>query len=331
MNDRRRTLLIALGTGAFAGPLELLGQPQGKLWRVGFLSSRHVDLLDSDYYYGPFRQGMRELGYVEGRNLVIEWRSAEGDNARLPGLAEELVRLKLDVLITAGTPTTLAVQKTASPIPHVMIGVGDPVGNGLVKSLARPGGNTTGLSNITSELAPKLLELLRAMLPKVSRLAVLVNRTNVTHVAQLEGIQAAAGRLGVRIVPAEARSPQEIESALSAAARQNAGAIIVLLEPLFQQQKSQIVELAAKHRLPSIGAYGEFVEAGGLMSYGANLNGISLRAATYVDKIFKGAKPADLPVEQPTKFELFINRKTAKALGLTIPQSLLISADRVID
>jgi len=329
--NKRRKLVIALGASALAAPFGSFAQQQGKVWRVGFLSQRHVDFLDSDYYYGPFRQGMRELGYVEGKNLEIEWRSAEGKNERLPSLAAELVRLKVDVIVTGGTPATSAAQKATATIPIVMGSGGDPVGNGLIKSLAQPGGNITGTSNLAGDLGPKLFEMLLTMAPKVSRVAYLLNPTNVANAMGLKKFQAVARKVSVKIVPIEARSPQEIENTFSRMTQEKVGAIIVALDPFLQQQKSQIVELAMKHRLPSIALYGEYVEAGGLMSYGANFTDVVRRGATYVYKIFKGAKPGDLPVEQPTKIELFINRRTAKALGLTIPQSLLISADKVIE
>ena len=326
----RRKIVIAIGAGALA-PLASFAQQQGKVWRVGFLSQRHMEFVDADYYYGPFTQGMRELGYVEGRNLVIEWRSAEGEIERLPELAAELVRLKVDVLAAAGTPASLAAQKATTAIPIVMIGVGDPVGSGLVKNLARPGGNSTGNANINTDLSPKRLEILRGMVPKVIRVAVLVNPSNAASTAALRNVQAAAQKVGVKMQTVEASMPQEIAKGFAMMARQNAGALIVFADALINQQKTQIVELAAKHRLPSIASYGEYVEAGGLMSYGPNLRDPYRRAATYVDKILKGANPGDLPVEQPTKFELFINRKTANALGLKIPNSLLAQTTKVIE
>jgi putative ABC transport system substrate-binding protein len=330
MNNRRR-LLVALGASAVAAPIRAFAQQQGKVWRVGFLAQRHVDFVDSDYYYGPFRQGMRELGYVEGKNLVIELRSAEGNNERLPGLATELVNLKVDVIVTGGTPATRAAQKATTTIPIVIGTAGDPVASGFVKSLARPGGNITGLTNMGGDVILKQLEMLLGMVPKLSRVAVLVNPSNTSNIRTLERVQTAGQKRGVKILRAEARTPQEIDNAFSWIRQQNAGALIVSLEPLFQQQKSQIAELTAKHGLPSIGLDRMYSEAGLLMSYGPSLADQYRRVATYVDKILKGAKPADLPVEQPTKFELFINGKTAKALGLTIPQSLLISADKVIE
>ena len=328
----RRKLLKALGAAVITAPLASFAQQQTKIWRVGFLSPRHVDFLDSDYYYGPFRQGMRELGYVEGKNLVIEWRSAEGNNERLPDLAAELVNLKVDVIIAGGTPATSAAQKATGTIPIIMGGIGDPIGSGFIKSLARPAGNITGLSGMgEGVLVLKQLEMLLAMVPKLSRVAVLVNPSNTYNIKVLEIVRAAGQKRGVKILRVEARTPQEIDNAFSSVRQQNAGALIVLLEPFFQQQKSQIAELTAKHRLPAMAADRVYSEAGVLMSYGQSVAGQYRRAAYYVDKIFKGAKPGDLPVERPTIFELVINGKTAKALGLKIPQSLLISADKVIE
>jgi putative ABC transport system substrate-binding protein len=330
MNTRRK-LLIALGAGALVVPLASFAQQQNKIWRVGFLAGRHVDFLDSDYNYGPFRQGMRELGYVEGKNLVIEWRSAEGKNERLPGLATELVNLKVDVIVTAGTPATIAAQKATTTIPIVMGSVADPVGNGFIKSLARPAGNITGISNMSGDVSPKQLEMLLDMVPKLSRVALLVNPSNPANIKSLEIVQAAGQKLGVNILRSDARTPQEIDNAFSWIRQQNAGALMMWTEPFFLQQKNQIAELAAKHRLPAMAGDRIYSEAGLLMSYGPNIADQYRRAATYVDRIIKAAKPADLPVEQPTKFELVINRKTAKALGLAIPQSLLVSADKVIE
>ena len=327
---KRRTLLVSLAAGALA-PLGSFAQAPAKVWRVGFLAQRRVEFVDADFIYGPFRQGMRQLGYVEGKNLVIEWRSAEGDASRLPELAAELVRLKVDVLALSGTPAAFAAQKATTAIPIVMIGVGDPVGNGLVKSLARPGGNSTALSNMVAELGPKLLEILHSMVPRLKRVAVLVNPSNSSIAIFLKNIQTAAQKIGVVIHPVEASTPGEITSAFALMTRQNVEALIVPLEALFSQQRTQIVELAAKQRLPSIGTYGDYVEAGGLTSYGQNGKENFRRAAIYVDKIFKGANPGDLPVEQPTRFELAINLKTAKALGLKVPQTVLLQATKVIE
>lgn len=328
--NRRRKLIVALGAGAASLPLRSFAQQQGKTWRVGFLSARHVNLVESDYYYGPLRQGMREFGYVEGKNLLIEWRSAGGSNEKLPDLATELVNLKVDVIVTGGTPAAKAVQKATSTIPVVMGAVSDPVGSGLVQSLARPAGNITGMSSM-GDVRLKHLEMLLAMVPQLSRVAVLVNPSNTDNFKSLEMVEAAGPKFGVKILGTEARTPQEIENAFSLIPRQSAGGLIVLLDTFFFQQVRQIAELTAKYRLPAIAGDRLYAEAGVLMSYGASLAGQFRHLSSYVDKIFKGAKPADLPVEQPTVFESMINRKTAKALGLKIPESLLISADKVIE
>jgi putative ABC transport system substrate-binding protein len=327
----RRQVLIALGLSALAAPLASLAQPQNKVWRVGFLALRHVDFVDTDYYYGPFREGMRELGYIEGRNLAIEWRSAEGRAERLPALVADLVQLKVDVIVTAGSAATSAAQKATSALPIVMATTPDPVGSGFVKSLLRPGANITGLSNLSVDINRKHLEIMLSIIPRLSRVAVLVNPTNSSHAAILKSTQDAARKLDIKVLPAEARTPQEIERAFSAMAREHAGAVIIAIDAFFIQQGRQIAQLAAKQRLPSMAGSREYVEAGGLMSYGQNLADNYRRAATYVDKILKGARPGDLPIEQPTTFELFINRKTAKAIGLAIPQELLLRADRVIE
>jgi putative ABC transport system substrate-binding protein len=274
---------------------------------------------------------MRELGYVEGKNLLLEWRFADGDVARLPGLAAELVQLKVDVLVAAAHDAALAAQKASSTIPIVMTTSSDPASSGLVNSLARPGGNITGISNLSGDLGPKRLEMLLAVAPRLSHVALLLNPSNQTAITALESVQAAAQKLGVKILPVEARTPQEIDNGFSLMRQRGAGGLIVLLQPLFQQQKSQIAGLAVKHRLPSMTADQMYAEAGCLMSYGSSLAYTFHRVATYVDKILKGAKPADLPIEQPTKFELVINLKTARTLGITIPQSVLLRADKVIE
>jgi len=322
--------------GALALPLGTLAQPPGKVWRVGFLAHRRVNFVDSDYQYGPFRQGMRELGYVEGKNLAIEWRSAEGSSERLPALAAELVKLNVDVIVAGGTPATRAVQlatKNATPlIPIVMSGVADPVGSGFIDNLARPGGNITGVTNINVELGPKQVETLLAMLPKVERVAVLINPTNVSHAAYLRGCQEAGHKLGISaVVPANASTPQEIETAFSMMVREKVEALIVARDGFLNQQVRQVSALAARQRLPTIGGLREYADAGGLISYGPSIADQFRWAAAYVDKILKGAKPGDLPVERPRRFELFISQKAARALGLAIPQSLLMSADKVIE
>ncbi len=330
MNTRRK-LVIALGAGVLVAPFVSSAQQQGKVWRVGFMhQGSHPASLES-HFIGGFPQGMRELGYVEGKNLVIEWRFADGNTGRLPGLAAELVQLKVDVIVAADPVGVRAAQKATSTIPIIMSGVGDPVGLGFVQSLARPGGNITGHSNINSDLAPKLLEILHSMVPKLSRVAVLFNPGNALHPAILKEIEVAAQKRNVTILPVAARTPQEIEIAFSQMVRQKAGGLIVLRDGMLNQQSHQIAERAAINRLPAIAGLGEYVEAGGLMSYGNNITDQYRRVATYVDKILRGANPAELPVEQPTKLDLLINGKPARALGLKIPQSLLISADRVIE
>ena len=330
MNNRRK-MIVALGALALTTPFSALAQRKGKVWRVGVLALPNRATALDPLFSGAFALGMRDLGYVEGKDLILEWRFADGKVERLPELAAELVKLQVDVLVAAAHDAALAAQKATATIPIVMTTASDPVGSGLVKSLAHPGGNITGMVNLSSDLGPKRLEMLLGIAPKLSRVAVLLNPSNQTAIKALEGVQTAGQKLGIRILPVEARTPQEIENAFSLMRQQNAGAVIVLLQPLFQQQRTQIAELSAKDRLPCMTADRIYAEAGCLMSYGTNLAGFFRYAATYVDKILKGAKPGDLPVEQPTKFELVINRKTAKALGLTIPQSLLISADKVIE
>ena len=330
MNNRRK-LVIALGAGALAAPFGAFAQQQDKVWRVGILSQRaRPTSLDSGVW-GAFRSGMRELGYIEGKNLLIEWRSAEGKTERLPAMATELVQLKVDVIVIAGTQAAAAAQKATTTIPIVMGSIIDPVGSGFVASLAHPGGNITGLSNLFGELGPKQLEMLRSMAPKLFRVAILLNPVNLAHAPILKSVQAAAQKIGVTVLPVEARNPQEIENAFSMMSKGKAGAVLVITDAFFITQVRQIAELAAKNRLPSIHAVPEYAEAGGLMSYGNSHAANYRRAATYVDKIFKGAKPGDIPVEQPTTFELAINMKTAKALGLKIPNSILVQATKVIE
>ena len=327
MNNRRK-LLVTLGAGAlaFAAPPGSFGQQQGKVWRVGFLLPASASLSSSNT--NAFLKGMWELGYVEGKNLVIEWRFADGKLERLPGLAAELVQLKVDIIVTAGSPAISAAQKATSTIPIVMATVGDPVGSGFVKSLARPGGNITGLSNMAGDIAAKFIDLLRSVVPKLSRVAMLTPSTSYGELSK--SVQAAAQKAGVKTLVAEASTPQEIENAFSMMVREKADAVFVGSPTVFAQQHRQIAELALKYRMPSLFQDRVTVEAGGLMSYGQKFTDLYQRSATYVDKILKGAKPGDLPVEQPVSFELVVNLKTAKALGLTIPQSLLLRADEVI-
>ncbi len=338
MNPRRK-LLLTIGASALSAPIAALAQQPGnparaatgKIWRVGILAPRSRPAALEGDDYGAFPRGLRESGYVEGKNLVIEWRFADNEVKRMPGLAAELLSLNVDVVITAGENAALAMQKATSTTPIVSAGVSDPVGVGLVKSLARPGGNLTGVSSITGELAPKRLEMLRAIAPRSARVAVLVNPDSPGNLKTLASVQAAAPKVGMTILPAEARSVQDIDNAFTLMRKQGADALLVILNPLFQQQRHEIARLAAQHRLPSMTAARIYTEAGCLISYGSNISEEFRRAGFYVDKIFKGAKPADLPVEQPTRIELVINGKTAQALGLKIPHSLLISADKVIE
>jgi len=296
---------------------------------VGILATE--DQLSAQTVVAAFKQGLQELGYVEGKNLTLQLRFADGKFELVPGFATELVNLKVDVIVSAGTVTTIALQKATSTIPIVMANTLDPVGNGLVKTLARPGGNITGLSSLGDDIGGKHLEMLLSVAPKLSRVAVLLNPGNQSNPLVLKSIQSAALKTSAKILPLEARTAPEIENAFSAMTQGKAGAVIVARDGFFIRQSRQIAELALKNRLPSISERANYAEVGGLMGYGVSQEEQFRRAATYVDKIFKGANPADLPVEQPTKFELVINRKTAKALGVTIPQALLISADKVIE
>lgn len=332
MNNRRK-LIAALGAGLLTAPFGASAQQQGKVWRVGILFPGSRQSLQDAGRDQLFQQGMRELGYVEGKNLLLEWRFADGNATRLPALAAELVALKADALLTQANPATSALQAATTTIPIVFLGVGNPVSGGYVKSLAKPGGNITGFSNISAELGSKHLEMLLSMAPKVSRLAVLMSSSaGASNAMYLESIRAAAPKTGVTtILSFEVRNPQEIENAFARMVREKAGAAILAPDNLFGQQARQIAELAMKYRLPSITVTGLYPAAGGLMSYGQNLSESWLRLAFYVDKIFKGAKPGDLPVEQPTKYELIINGKTAKALGLKIPYPLLVQATKVIE
>lgn len=276
-------------------------------------------------------RGLRDLGYVEAKNLIVEWRYADDSTERLQVPASELAQLKVDAIVAANTTAAQAARKSTATIPIVMACSGDPVRAGLVASLARPGGNITGLTSMSGELGPKHLEMLLNMAPKLSGVAVLINPANLGNLALLKNVQAAARNTKAKILPVEARTVPDIEQAFSAMVRKNAGAVIVAPDALFFRQWHLIAERAAKQRLPSIAAAREFAQAGGLLSYGRNQGDSYRRTAAFVDKILKGTKPADLPIEQPMTFELFINGKTAKALGLKIPQSLQIMADKVIE
>ena len=323
--DRRTWLVGPLGL--LAAPLVAVAQPPVKVFRIGILTATRPE---ASHLWAAFFQGLRELGYVEGQNVIIESRYFGDRIEQLPALAAELVRLQVDVIVTGAAPEPEAAKRATSTIPIVTAAHLDPVGSGLVASLARPGGNVTGLSQATPELRGKQLELLKEAVPRLSSVAVLSNPTLPSLALELKELEVAARALKVRLYVVEARVPSELKDAFSVATKERAGALIVLANAVFIRSRVQIVELAAKNRLPLMSQAREYAEAGGLMAYGANLSGLMRRAATFVDKILKGAKPADLPVEQPTKFEFVINLKTAKALGLTIPQSLLVRADEVI-
>jgi putative ABC transport system substrate-binding protein len=324
----RRTFMAMLTGGIVVSPLAAEAQKAGKVYRVGFLGNSSAALEAN--LVGPFREGLRELGYVEGRNIVIEYRWAEGKYERFPALIAELAALNVDVIVTAGTPAALAVKRTTPSIPLVMAAVGDPIGVGLVASLARPGGNVTGLSAIAPELEGKRLELLREVVPKLSHIAVLWNPDNPFHAGSVKETRAAAQVLGIKAQLVGVRISEEFPAAFAAIVREQSGALLVLADRIFLHNRARIVDFGAKHRLPGVYPYRELVEAGGLMSFGPSYPGMHRRAAHYVDKILKGSKPADLPVEQPATFELIINLKAAKALGLTIQPSLLQRADELI-
>ena len=302
-------------------------QPK-KVPRIGFLSAVSPSTISARL--DAFRQGLRELGYVQGKNIVIEWRSAEGKSDRLPGLAAELVRLKVDLVVSGGVATTRAAKQATVTIPIVMASDDDTVGSGFAASLARPGGNITGLSTLSPEISGKQLELLKEIVSKLSRVAIGGDVTRPGIPQALREINVAADALGVQVQYLELREPKDIETAFRAASKEHADAVLVLGSPVLLSQRRQIADVAAKSRLPAIYPRPEFVEDGGLMSYGVSFTDLFRRAATYVDKILKGAKPAELPIEQPKKFELFVNLKAAKQIGLTIPSSVLARADRVI-
>src|SRR5262245_9196812 len=315
----RLALTITLLLGRLVNPVAVEAQQAAKVPRIGYLSG---NLAATPHNPEAFRQGLRDLGYVEGRSVVIEYRDAEGQLERLRALAAELVALKVDVIVVGGTPQARAAKQATRTLPIVFATVGDPVGSGLVTSLARPGGNATGLSNLIPELVGKCLELLKQAVPGVGRVAILWQPGAVPERTEkdiLKGAEVAEQALGVRPQFVEVRGPGDFDRAFSEMARARAGALTVLATTMLILERRRLVDLAAKNRLPTVYPLREFVDAQGLMSYGANDADLFRRAATYVDKILKGAKPGDLPVEQPTKFELVINLKAAKALGLTIP------------
>ena len=327
MDPRGLLLVAAVVLGGLSVSVSSDAQQPAKTTRVGYLTPISQPAREQ-----VFRQELRRLGYVEGQNIALEYRSANGSFERLPDLAAELVGLKVDIIVAVVTQAALAAKNATGTIPIVMIGVGDPVGAGLVASLARPGGNVTGTSTVAADVVGKQLELLREMLPKVSRVAVLWNPANpVFQKQQVDEAKAAAAKLNVQLQFVEARTPDELDRALAAIAKQRTDALFVLSDPVFGVHVARITDFAAKHRLPTVSGPREYADAGALMTYGPSFPEAFQRAATYVDRILKGTRPADLPVEQPTKFELVINAKTAKALAVRIPQSLVLRADQVVE
>ena len=326
---KRRAFIGAVGAGLLAVPLAGEGQDSTSRPRVGFVGAESPST--NPHFLDAFRQGMQDNGYVDGRNVTIDARWAEGRSERFPELIAELIRLDSRVIVTVSLQAALAAKNLTTSIPIVFI-ASDPLGVGLVASLARPGGNVTGLSLFLGEdFSSKWLELFREVIPRVSRVTVLLNRASPASIGYLKVLQGAAQNLGIRLQIQDVRDPSQFEGAFSAMGAERTQALIVVVDPLTVRYRARIVELAAKARLPAVYGFREFVDVGGLMAYGVNVPHLCRRAAAYVNKILKGTKPGDLPIEQPTTFELIINLKTAKALGLTVPPSLLARADQVIE
>jgi putative tryptophan/tyrosine transport system substrate-binding protein len=325
---KRRKFITLLGGAAAAWPLAARAQQADKLPTIGFLGAGTLSAWSRRV--ASFVQRLRELGWIEGHTIAIEYRWADGSTGRLPNIAAEFARLKVDVIVTAGTPSVIAAKQATSVIPIVFATAGDPVGNGLVATLARPGGNVTGLSVQDVDLTGKRLELLQELVPRLSRLAILTNIGNPVHILQREEVRTMARALGVEVITLEIRRADDIPPAFETL-KNGADALYIPPDPLVISELNRINALVLSARLPTMHGSGEYVEAGGLMSYGPNFPDLFRRTADYVDKILRGAKPADIPVEQPTKFALVINLTTAKALGLTIPESFLLRADEVIE
>jgi len=325
---RRREFLSVLG-GVVAAPLAARAQPFGSVRRIGFMGNSTAELEAN--LVGPFRDGLRALGYEEGRNIRIEYRWANGEYNRFQKLVTELLAAKVEVIVTAGTPAALAVKRANTAVPLVMVAVGDPVGTGIVPSLARPGGNITGLSSIALDLEGKRLELLRELVPTLGHVAVFWSPVNAFHAGSLQQARAAAGALQIKILPLEVSKTDDLDGAFRTILRDKPGALLILADRIYLHDRQMMADFAAKNRLPSVSAYRELVMAGGLMSFGPSYEDMHRRAAAYVDKILKGAKPGDLPVEQPTKFDLRVNLKTANAINLKIPESFLLRVDEVVE
>ena len=322
----RRAFIAGMAAGLLAAPLAAEAQQAGRVYRIGYLS--YSSSASNPHLIEAFRQGLRELGWVEGQNITIDSRFAEGRSDAVSDLAAELVRLKVDIIVVTSTPATAAAKNATKTIPVVIASAGDPVGLGLIANLARPGGNITGMTHV--DTSGKALELLKEIVPKVRHVALLWNPANPSHARAMESVKLTARSLGVQLQLLEAREPNQFDGAFAAMSKERAGALLVLTDSVFQRDRARLAGLAAKNRLPAMYERSEYVKAGGLISYGLNLSALFRQSATFVDKILRGAKPAGLPVQQPTKFELTINLKTAKALGLTIPPSVLARADEVI-
>jgi putative tryptophan/tyrosine transport system substrate-binding protein len=324
---QRREFIAFLGGTAAAWPLA--ARAQQKIPRVGFMGNSTAGLEAN--LIGAFRDGLRELGYEEGRNIVIEYRWADGNYARFPTLVTELIASKVDVIVTAGTPAALAVKQATEVVPLVMVAVGDPVGTGLVPGLARPGGNITGLSSVAPDLEGKRLELLREVVPKLSHVAVFFNSLNPFHVVSMLQAHTSGRSMGIRLQEQDIRKSEDLEGAFAAVRKERPDALLILADRVFLHNRQRMMDFTEEQRLPSVNAYHELVEAGGLMSYGPSYEDMHKRAAIYVSKIFKGAKPGDLPIEQPTKFTLSVNLKAATILGIDIPSTLIARADKVVE
>ena len=324
---RRREFITLLGGVAVTWPLA--ANAQSKTPRIGFMGNStaalEANLVDA------FREGLREHGYEEGRNIVIEYRWADGKYERFPALVAELIAANVEVIVTAGTPAALAMKKATTTVPLVMVAVGDPVGTGLVPSLARPGANLTGLSSVAPDLEGKRLQLLREVVPALSHVAMFINSLNPFHVSSMRQARAAAQTMGIKLQLHDIRKSEDLDDAFAAIRKERPDALLILADRVFLHNRQRIVDFANEQRLPNVNAYKELVEDGGLMSYGPSYEDMHKRAAIYVDKILKGARPADLPIEQPSKFTFIVNLKAAKALGLTVPSQLLGLSDQLIE
>jgi putative ABC transport system substrate-binding protein len=325
----RRREFVGLIGGAATWPLVARAQHGGKIPRIGFMGNSTAALEAN--LIGPFREGLREHGYEEGRNVEIVFRWAEGQYERFPALIAELIAANVDVIVTAGTPAALAVKKATSTVPVVMAAVGDPVGSGIVANLAHPGGNITGLSGLAPDLEGKRLELLRELVPHLARVAFFLNPANDFHTVSMRQALAAAQALNIELQPREVSKSEDLDAAFAAIVKDRPDGLLILADRIFLHNRQRMMDFATEHRLPSVNAYRELVEAGGLTSYGPSYEEMHRRAADYVDRILKGARPGDLPVEQPTRFTLVVNLKAAKALGLEVPPALVARADEVIE